>query len=61
MKELAQLRIEKACELLRENDLNISQIARATGYDDLAAFNHFFRRHTGFSPRDYRENCLWVV
>lgn len=60
MKELAQLRIEKACELLKENELNVSQIARSVGYDDLAAFNHFFRRHTGRSPSDYRENCLWI-
>jgi AraC-like DNA-binding protein len=61
MKELAQLRIEKACELLKENELNISQIARAVGYDDLAAFNHFFRRHAGRSPSDYRESCLWLM
>ncbi|QHI68550.1 helix-turn-helix domain-containing protein [Tichowtungia aerotolerans] len=61
MKELALLRIEKVCELLKENELNVSQIARAVGYDDLAAFNHFFRRHTGRSPSDYRESCLWIT
>lgn len=60
MKELARLRADKACELLKENELNVSQIARAVGYDDLAAFNHFFRRHTGRSPSDYRGNCLWI-
>lgn len=60
MKELARLRIEKACELLKENELNVSQIARSVGYDDLAAFNHFFRRHIGRSPSDYRESCLWI-
>lgn len=61
MKELARLRVEKACELLKGNELNVSQIARAVGYDDLSAFNHFFCRHTGRSPRDYRESCLWLV
>lgn len=60
MKELAQRRIQRSCELLKENELNISQIARAVGYDDLAAFNHFFRRHMGRSPSDYRETCLWI-
>ena len=60
MKELARLRIEKACEQLKGNELNVSQIARAVGYEDPAAFNHFFRRHTGRSPSDYRENCLWL-
>ena len=61
MKELAHLRIEKACDLLKRNELNISQIARATGYSGLAAFNHFFSRHIGRSPSDYRENCLWLI
>ncbi len=61
MKELARLRIERACDLLKENELNVSQIARAVGYCDLAAFNHFFRRHTGRSPSDYRENYLWIL
>ena len=61
MKELADLRIEEASRLLQENELTVAQIARACGYGDLSAFNHFFRRHTGFSPRYYRENCLWLT
>lgn len=61
MKELAQLRAERACELLKENELTVSQIARAVGYEDLSAFNHFFSRHMKSSPRDYRENCLWLA
>ncbi len=61
MKELALLRAERACELLKENELTVSQIARAVGYEDLSAFNHFFGRHMKSSPRDYRENCLWLA
>lgn len=60
MKELAQLRIDRSCYLLKENELNVSQIARSVGYDDPAAFNHFFRRYMGRSPSDYRENCIWI-
>ena len=61
MKELARLRIEEACALLGENELTVSQIARAVGYGDLAAFNHFFRRHAGCSPGGYRETRLWLT
>lgn len=61
MKELAQMRIQRAVGLLKENELNISQVARAVGYHDLAAFNHFFCRHVGRSPSEYRESCLWLV
>ncbi|MGE4488864.1 MAG: helix-turn-helix domain-containing protein [Kiritimatiellales bacterium] len=61
MKELARLRLARARRLLRENELTVAQIARAVGYEDLSAFNHFFRRQTGSSPRRYRENCLWLT
>lgn len=60
IQELARLRLERACELLKENELTVAQIARTVGYKDLSAFNHFFSRHTGSSPRRYRENCLWL-
>ncbi len=61
MKELSRLRIERACELLKENERTITQISRSVGYETPSAFNHFFSRHTGRSPRDYRENCLWII
>ena len=61
MKELSRLRIENACERLKENEQTITQSARSVGYETLSAFNHFFSRHTGRSPRGYRENCLWIT
>lgn len=59
-KYLARLRVERAGELLLENRETIGQIAQALGYADVAAFSHFFRKHTGKSPREYREALEWL-
>jgi AraC-like DNA-binding protein len=50
---LTNLRIEKACVLLREGRLNVSEIARAVGYGDANYFAKVFRRQTGQSPRQF--------
>jgi AraC-like DNA-binding protein len=61
MRYLAELRIRSAKESLRQSEASISNIAAGLGYRDLAAFSHFFRTHTGLSPRAYRENCRWLL
>jgi AraC-like DNA-binding protein len=52
---LSQLRVSRACELLRDTPLNITEIALECGYDSPAAFSRAFRRATKQSPRGYRE------
>lgn len=47
-------RVVRARHLLRTSSLNISEVARATGYDDPSYFARRFRRHTGTPPRAYR-------
>jgi AraC family transcriptional regulator len=47
-------RIERAKELLRKDDMSISEIALALGFADASAFSTTFRRFIGVSPRDYR-------
>ena len=54
---LVELRMEKACELLRTTELYVYQIARETGYPNSQYFSVAFRRHTGCSPSEYRERC----
>jgi transcriptional regulator GlxA family with amidase domain len=61
VKELAELRAERARELLQLNELTIAQIGAAVGYRDAAAFNHFFKKHTGLSPKGYRDEVLWIT
>jgi len=51
---LAQLRISRACRLLRESPLNVMEIALDCGYESPSAFSRAFRRQMKMSPSAYR-------
>ena len=54
---ILNLRIEKAKELLMNNELLISEVALAVGYSDSLYFSRIFRKKTGISPTQYaKEN-----
>ena len=53
---LQRLRIEKACSLMDETDLTLSQIAQRVGYTDSKHFADLFRRHKGMSPKAYKNS-----
>ncbi len=50
-----QLRIEKACQLLKETEMPISQICLLVGYNNQGHFADIFKRHCGVSPLAYRQ------
>lgn len=50
---LAELRIEKAKQLLRNRIFSISDIAEKTGFNDSYYFSKVFKKHTGMSPSAY--------
>lgn len=50
-----QQMMERASQLLRHSDLQISQIAAKVGFSNAAAFSTAFRRTTGHPPRQFRE------
>jgi AraC-like DNA-binding protein len=51
-----RLRIEWVCHTIRAfPDRKIASIAAESGYNDIADFNHAFRKYTGVSPRQYQE------
>lgn len=52
----AQRRIERAKTLLREDQMVVKQIAYSCGFETPSAFSVAFRRHTGMSPREYRNS-----
>jgi len=52
---VARTRFEKACRLLHDGDLRISDIAFAAGFQSLSQFNRVFKRLSGKSPTQYRE------
>lgn len=45
----------EACRRLTNSALPVAQLADALGFEDAAYFSRFFRRHTGMSPRQWRE------
>jgi AraC-like DNA-binding protein len=51
---VAYTRFEKACRLLRNVDLRISEIAFAVGFQSLSQFNRVFKKLSGRSPSAYR-------
>jgi AraC-like DNA-binding protein len=55
---IARTRFEKACELLRDVDLRISEIAFAVGFQSLSQFNRVFRKLSGQSPTEFRSEHL---
>ena len=52
---ITRIRMEQAQRLLRESDLKIAQIAQDVGISDSRYFNTVFKRHTGCTPTEYRE------
>ncbi|MEP6686176.1 MAG: AraC family transcriptional regulator [Verrucomicrobiota bacterium] len=51
---IARARIGKACQLLENADLRISEIAFAVGFQSLSQFNRVFKTLCGKSPSAYR-------
>lgn len=48
-------RVEKAKELLRYSDMNVSLIALATGFNTVYHFSNTFFKYTGKRPLEYRK------
>ena len=54
IKYLAQLRIQKATQLLYDTDKSIPTIGAETGFQSAYYFRTFFAKHVGLSPDDFR-------
>ncbi|MEQ8154317.1 MAG: AraC family transcriptional regulator [Clostridiaceae bacterium] len=52
---LMKYRINKACELMKNKLLSISDISRSVGYSDPLAFSKVFRKIKGKSPKSFRQ------
>lgn len=48
-----EVRIEYAKKLLRENRLKVYEVAEQLGYQNYKYFNKVFKKHTGYSPKEY--------
>ena len=52
---IRNIRLEQAARLLKEQKVNITQVAYAVGFSNLAHFSTVFRKHFGVSPSEYAE------
>lgn len=51
-------KIEKAKEYLSKTDYRVYEVADALGFENITYFSRFFKKHTGVSPKEYKDNCL---
>ena len=51
---VARTRFQRACELLHNGDVRISEVAFAVGFQSLSQFNRVFKRLSGKSPTQFR-------
>ena len=53
---LVNYRMETAKKLLKETDMKITAVIREVGYTNNSHFTLTFKRYTGMTPSDYRNN-----
>lgn len=53
---VTELRITRAKNLLRDTDISVSRIAQMIGFDNLGYFSRIFKKSTGLTAREYRNN-----
>lgn len=56
-KYIIQLKMNFACDLLRSELYNITQISEKCGYTDLYYFSHQFKEYMGVSPTVFAQKC----
>lgn len=50
--------LEKAKKLLRGTEIPIKNICHDLGFSEESNFSAFFRKHTGVSPREFRDHAI---
>lgn len=53
-KYITKVRLEKACELLEETSINISDVSASVGYQDPQYFYRVFKKEMNMTPAEYR-------
>jgi two-component system response regulator YesN len=49
-----QVKVDLACQLLRESDYRINEISYKLGFENAFYFTRMFRRRTGLTPSEYQ-------
>lgn len=58
MQYITKKRVDKAKELLNQNDLSIIDVAYTTGFKSLSNFYKCFKEHTGYTPIKYKKSSI---
>jgi AraC-like DNA-binding protein len=51
-----QVRFETACQLLRDSQVSINEVAHALGYSESSSFTRAFKRWAGVGPAEWRRH-----
>ena len=54
---IRNIRLEQAARLLKEQKINVTQVAYTVGFSNLAHFSTIFRKHFGLAPTEYAERA----
>ena len=60
MAYLISVRVKLSALLLKDTKISIAEIINRMGFSDGAHFNKMFRKHTGYSPLEYRRKFTWL-
>ncbi|MDT0122142.1 helix-turn-helix domain-containing protein [Paenibacillus sp. RRE4] len=55
---VTDMRIRRAMDMLVVSPAKVSEIAAISGYEDVKYFSRLFKKHTGKTPSEYREQAL---
>ena len=58
MEYYTELKIERAKQLLRENELSVKEIAELLAFNEPNYFTKTFKRITGLTPTAYKRRCM---
>lgn len=54
---LTSVKMERAKKLIRDGAIRIYEVGGLLGFKDIEYFSRVFKKHTGLSPMEYRQNC----
>jgi len=55
---LDEVRVKKSYDLLRNSSHSLCDVALMIGFSEQSSFNHFFKKRTGITPREFRRKSL---
>ena len=54
------MKIEKAKEYIRENEMNFTQISDELGFSSIHYFSRLFKKKTGMTLTEYRSSVIYA-